>query len=816
MNDAIKLAIEKGELILFLGAGASRNCKTALGADTLDGKGLAQELARRASIPYDNEELDDTYAAALEVLGGRMDSILEELFRQTRPSIEYQALAQFAWRRIYTLNIDDGLERAFRKSEQDLRVRLAADPIVDRDVFFKNLDLIKLNGSIDRLREGVIFSSAEYAKAANRSLPWYEQCASDFMRSPILFIGTKLNEPLLKFHMERFKAINGKEYGRSFVITPSATPIQAGSLRQFNIVHIPATLADFTAWLTREIGTDMSPLDLAKSSIPQYAALFTTPDPIAYADSLEGVSFITPDIKSPAKPEGAIRNFYKGFQPNWNDIVEGIPAELEILSESVTRTTGEFPPNTIIPFIGPAGSGKTTLLMQLCYVLCRSERARVYYIEEPNAEIKKTLDALESSSAKSDEIYVVIDNVDIIAEPLADALNGRRLKKTRIICAERENIWKRRTKDKLGTFSNPPVLVREFTPDDAEKILAKLQKYGSWTILGQMSEKERVEALVSRAQKQLLIALLEATYGRGFEQIIESDYNSLESREEKLFFLTVGIITERLFDASTSLVDRALNSLGILEKSTVLSENLAGIIDQVSGDRLRARHPIYVRHLLEHIVDPSLTATAISGILNAFSHYKAPVIRHLKKTEAGIYKGLINHKFLWEVLKGRETLIITLYRNLEKSFEQDGLFWLQYGLALRDLRDNDEALDKLRTAYNAYPMPHTQHALGQQLLILAEEEEDRIVAFDYVDQAKQLLEPLDSIIDSDDTYPIVTLAEGHTKIVRKIDGDSEAQRIAKSYIPPLSVRRTEQPDNVRVKECHDRLFKFAATGTWAE
>lgn len=631
-----------------------------------------------------------------------------------------------------------------------------------------------------------------------------------------MFIGTKINEPLLKFHIERYKSINGKGPGKSYVITPSATAIQKSSLLQFNIVHIPGTLSDFTGWLTQEFGEAISAIQLAKASLPQYAGFLTAPDPKAYADVLEGVSLVTPDMVAPGKADGTIRRFYKGFQPTWNDIAEGVPAELGVLAESFERINKGTNPNTVIPFIGPAGSGKTTLLMQLCYSLCRLQGTRVYYIQEPNGEIKKTLDALEESSKDSAQIFVAIDNVDVVADQLAEALNAHRLKKTRILCGERENIWNRRTKHKIGLHSVGPIVVREFTDVDAKNILQKLEKYGSWTILGQMSKSRQLETLLSRAKKQLLIALLEATYGRGFEEIIERDYRSLASEEERLFFLTVGVITERHFEAPVSLVDRALNCLGILAQSTIFSENLAGIVVKTSGNKLTARHPVYVRHLLEHVVDPKLTATAINGLLSAFSHYEAPVIKNLKKTEAAIYKGLINHRFLWEVLKGRETLIISLYKNLEKSFELDGLFWLQYGLSLRDFHDNNEALEKLRTAFNAYAMPHTQHALGQQLLILAEEATDKATALRYVDEARELLEPLDATIDSDDTYPIVTLAEGHTKIVRKFEGDDEARRIAKSYIPSVAARCGAQPDNMRLRECHDRLFKFAATGSWVE
>ena len=109
MNENLKQAIRNGELALFLGAGASKRCKDSSGNDLLDGNSLAKELAKRAGMDYSDEELEDVYGAVRDEMGSRLDSVLEELFRHVSPSDEYSALAKFAWRRIYTLNIDDGL-----------------------------------------------------------------------------------------------------------------------------------------------------------------------------------------------------------------------------------------------------------------------------------------------------------------------------------------------------------------------------------------------------------------------------------------------------------------------------------------------------------------------------------------------------------------------------------------------------------------------------------------------------------------------------------------------------------------------------------
>lgn len=814
MNNDIKRAISNGELVLFLGAGASKTCKNSIGKDLLDGRALAAELAKQANMVYSDEELEDVYGAARDEMGSRLDSALEGLFRHVSPSEEYSTLAKFAWRRIYTLNIDDGLERAFNFSKQRICTRLSSDPIEDRDPFFQRLDIVKLNGSVDRLHCGIIFSASEYAKATNQGRPWYEQCGSDFVRTPFLFIGTKLKEPLLKFHIERYKELNKRTPGRAYVITPSATDIEKRSLKQYNIEHISGTLTSFVAWLKQELPNNLNPDNLARASLPPYAAALNALDKESYARLFNGVYLVTKDMTRNNPHDGRIKDFYKGFKPSWNDIVQGVPAELDILNECALHLEKNLNPNSLLSLIGPAGSGKSTLLMQLAYIASQWKNVAVYYFDEPLLNVKKTLDAIEEASHSIDHAICAIDNVDLVSDALFDSLKSKTLKKTTIVCAERESIWVRKTKSKIGEFANRTFYVREFTENDSHEILKKLQQYGSWTILGQMSPKERVSALTTKAGKQLLIALLEATYGRGFEKIIESDYKALEDDEQRIFFLSVGVITERNFGAPVELIDRAL-SANSFSSAAALTNSLSGIIVKKEG-ALVARHRVYVRHLLEQVVDPNLTAKAIKGLLLAFSHYDAPVIKHVSKAEAAIYKGIINHNFLWDVLRGKEDLIISLYKSLEKNFELDGLFWLQYGLALRDMHEDREALDKLRTAFNAYQMPHTQHALGQQLLIMGKNSNDRTTALAFADEARSLLEPLDEIMESDDTYPIVTLAEGHTALMHEFGSKNEAQNIAKSYLNALERRKNSQPDNSRLQECYSRIFKFAATGTWIE
>ena len=83
-----------------------------------------------------------------------------------------------------------------------------------------------------------------------------------------------------------------------------------------------------------------------------------------------------------------------------------------------------------------------------------------------------------------------------------------------------------------------------------------------------------------------------------------------------------------------------------------------------------------------------------------------------------------------------------------------------------------------------------------------------------LDEAKIELEKLDNLLKSDDTYPIVTLAEGHTNVVRKFEGEAKGREIAKYYANILDKRRQEYGFESRVGKTWKALSDYVLNGVW--
>ena len=139
---------------------------------------------------------------------------------------------------------------------------------------------------------------------------------------------------------------------------------------------------------------------------------------------------------------------------------------------------------------------------------------------------------------------------------------------------------------------------------------------------------------------------------------------------------------------------------------------------------------------------------------------------------------------------------MAFYKKFERSFQSDGLYWLQMGLAYRSVGKHDEALQALETGLLLHPITHTRHALGQQKLINAAEKlnsGEREKAISSMDDGIRCLKELDNLDElvGGRYYPIVALSEGHVFLSKLMYGDAEAKALAKIYATEIANRLSQ-------------------------
>jgi hypothetical protein len=141
---ALKQALERGNCILFVGAGVGGHYKRSNGAPAPDGKQLCIDLVDHFKLNIDpnGRSLKDI-AQLVELRDSRaaLDTYLKKVFQDLQPDETIQWLTTFRWRAIFTTNYDMGLERAFA-----LSTKLLQDPVPISAT--SNLEYIDTNVSV--------------------------------------------------------------------------------------------------------------------------------------------------------------------------------------------------------------------------------------------------------------------------------------------------------------------------------------------------------------------------------------------------------------------------------------------------------------------------------------------------------------------------------------------------------------------------------------------------------------------------------------------------------------------------------------------
>ena len=211
--DFLRRELGAGRMVLFTGAGFSAQARDAGGREWVPtGEPLADELWRLCfpGEPRDGSTLQDLFQHALATRRDALAALLERRLRVSATGLPafYRHWFAMPWRRMYTLNVDDLEKAAAQRFDLPRRVRVlsalrAGGPEATLRVDAETLDVIHLNGVIDDGPEGIMFSTVQYAQRLAAGGGLYSQLVEDFVRYPMLFVGTRLDESPLWQQLER-------------------------------------------------------------------------------------------------------------------------------------------------------------------------------------------------------------------------------------------------------------------------------------------------------------------------------------------------------------------------------------------------------------------------------------------------------------------------------------------------------------------------------------------------------------------------------------------------------------------------------------
>ena len=410
---------------------------------------------------------------------------------------------------------------------------------------------------------------------------------------------------------------------------------------------VTGTLSNFVSFVRDLLGVSYTVTDIARERLPSFVGVLRKLGVHHAEPIISGLYEIIPVLRdtllqSSRTPIG-LRDFYFGNAPTWRDIIDHVHSELDCYADvqAAIHSTSR-----LIIVHGYAGSGKTTCIFDAS--LARSEEPGTppTYLIKPSRDLPVRAIRFLSKNVDGDLLFV-LDNFTQYWRSLKELCEDNTLTKVRFLVADRTNAWSRVSNEFEG-ISNSVIQIRWITRSDANRILEKLEVFGDWSRMVKLSEESRVREIYENPKKQLLVALKEATTGRGFDEIINSEYSGLADEYARVSCIYIALATmhslqlsEQTFD---TLMRRRFGNIRIPRDT-----KLEGIVIEESGG-LSLRHRVIADHLVRRVVSRDDLADAIGDIMQAQARLGAPLRETAKAIEHRLFTRLTNHEFLLECL----------------------------------------------------------------------------------------------------------------------------------------------------------------------
>lgn len=274
------------------------------------------------------------------------------------------------------------------------------------------------------------------------------------------------------------------------------------------------------------------------------------------------------------------------------------------------------------------------------------------------------------------------------------------------------------------------------TDNDIEALLQTLDQHHMLGELAGKTAKERIQILREKCGRQLIVAMIEATSGRPFEEKIATELDQLDGEAHKLYaFVAVAsalrfsLTKDELLTAIGDVTNVVMNALQRLTARHLLS---------CSKTQYGLRHRVIADVVFERLSQNGQLAEVLEGL--AFS--AAVHITSDSRTSSQprrLLQRILNHDFLRKNVGTEEAK--NLYGELEELLSRDFNFWLHRGSLELELGNLGLAERYLITARSLNDRDlNTQSEFGYLLFRKALSNPNAVAAGEFVDEAIKMLQ----------------------------------------------------------------------------
>jgi len=584
-------AIRSGQVVLFLGAGASLGASHKGNAIPPSGQKLADLIATKFLGPeFVGRPLENV--AEIAISENNLFTIQEyiaSIFNEFYPADFHKLIPTFKWQALATTNYDLIIERTYSEVERKLQVpevfKKNGERIESKLKKLNSVVYLKLHGcitQIDDINIPLILTPEQYITHKKNRSRLFDRLTELAYEFPFLFVGSSISDPDIRSILIQLNELEEAK-PRSYLIAPQVTDPEQRFWAGKKITTIKMPFEEFLNTLNVKIPKELRVLATYLEEVEHpVQSRFKVSAAVEPSESLmtmlnRDMEYIHPNIKSSKVDPIA---FYKGYFKDLSPIIDDFDVKRricdDIMSEVILESEEERAEQVQFYLIkGHAGSGKSVILQRLAWNASCDFNKLCLIIKQSMCPEYDPL--LELYRLCKERIFLFVDPVCEYIDLVENFILRARKDKIplTIVGAERNNQWNDDC-DKLEAYLTDTYDIRYLNEKEIEQLIGLLTKHNSLGHMKGMTFEKQKQELSRKAGRQLLVALHEATAGKPFEEIIYDEYESIYSPQAKALYLTICILLHipvktatcsgnnlTTFQSSNSLVDSNTKVAGL-------------------------------------------------------------------------------------------------------------------------------------------------------------------------------------------------------------------------------------------------------------
>ncbi|MCK9202457.1 MAG: SIR2 family protein [Gallionella sp.] len=744
--------IQRGEAILFLGAGASIGAKNEKGEAPPSGYKLRDMISDRflgGQLKSKSLAQVAEYAKN-EASLPEVQQFIKDIFVHFQPADFHLLIPLFRWYAIIGTNFDLIIERAYEQCKD--RQQTLSPILQDGDRFTDiqrdpaQVPYLKLHGCITHASDPhlpLILASEEYAKHRKNRERLFRHFQDWARERPVIFCGYQIEDSNIQQILFDLTDLGMHRPGYGLV-DPGLDPIAARYWGGKRFTVYPSTFQEFLRGLDAKIPRSSRGLaSLIRTTTTTIQPWFNT----HVSPSTTLLKYLQDELEHVYKgmPTSGVQpdDFYKAVKIDWGVFQQDLDVRRriadDVILESFLDSDSKRDLLDIYLIKGHAGSGKSVALRRIAWDIANDFDGFVFFLKEGGLLRREPL--AEIFSLTGERIYLVVEDAVPHVKDIQGMVSWAEKSKLPItlLLGARTNEWNVYSGD-LEARTRSEYELNDLTEYEIGQLIERLAKHNALGRLTKATPEERLEHFKLSAQRQLLVALHDLSGDKPFEEIVFDEYKNVVPEEARILYLDVCTLHRLGIGVRAGLISR-ISGITFEYFNRDFFRPLEHVVktyfDSSTRDNMyRSRHPLIAEMVFRQALhEPTERASQIVRLIRSMDVDYA--------TDDAAFRQILRGRQLAELFADKSTALRIFEAALESGApvsvveHQRAVFELHHRGG--DLRAALAAIEKATLA-SEYPDKAIMHTKASILREVALASPQKLIRIKLRDEAKSIVE----------------------------------------------------------------------------